>query len=221
MKSLSISCIDGRETSPVAGAPGGDTGEWILLLAAIERATGRDFDRAALEAKLDAQIEALGPMYLHTDDASDEPDYVGCGHLRLLQQHPAEYGARADLVREALGAVHRRREARPDDIRFVTLAGDHEESAVLIVKAPGIDDRAPLIRPCRNGVQCFVVHTDAARLRRQARAEIIEGIPRAAVLEAAERLGSAQLGTTASELAAMLPTFTVEFAADGTYEVSA
>jgi len=62
-----ISCIDGRDERCVVGAPGGDGGEFLLVLAAIEKATGRLLDEASIRACLLARLDVFGHFYLHTD----------------------------------------------------------------------------------------------------------------------------------------------------------
>lgn len=61
-------CIDGRETSPVIGTPGGDAGELVLALAALEQVTGDDVDLDHVDAVFDAYSEEFGRFYLHTDE---------------------------------------------------------------------------------------------------------------------------------------------------------
>ncbi|MEE8107197.1 MAG: hypothetical protein V3T86_16805 [Planctomycetota bacterium] len=61
------SCIDGRDDRAVVGSPGGDGGEFLLSLAAIERATGRQLDEATIENGLLAHIDTFGQFYMHTD----------------------------------------------------------------------------------------------------------------------------------------------------------
>ena len=62
-----ISCIDGRDERGVVGAPGGDGGEFLLVLAAIEKATGRILDEASIRNCLLARLDVFGHFYLHTD----------------------------------------------------------------------------------------------------------------------------------------------------------
>jgi hypothetical protein len=61
------SCIDGRTEGPVLGTPGGDTGEIVLGLAALERAAGHELDLGRLGPLLDEYHESFGRLYLHTD----------------------------------------------------------------------------------------------------------------------------------------------------------
>ncbi|MHC4954638.1 MAG: rhodanese-like domain-containing protein [Planctomycetota bacterium] len=62
-----VSCIDGRDERGVIGSPGGDGGEFLLCLAAIERVTGRTLDDATVARGLLAHIDTFGDFYMHTD----------------------------------------------------------------------------------------------------------------------------------------------------------
>lgn len=67
-----ISCVDGRDGHGVVGTPGGDMGELLLTLAAIERLVARHVDEASLPKVLAKWVEAFGHFYFHTDvDALD------------------------------------------------------------------------------------------------------------------------------------------------------
>lgn len=88
------SCIDGRSTSPVLGTPGGDVGELVLALTALEQTSGRTVGDDALGRLLSEHHDAFGRVYLHTDEQAFE---------RL----------RAALARDARVSV----EARPVDAR--------------------------------------------------------------------------------------------------------
>jgi len=62
-----ISCVDGRDSQGVVGTPGGDAGEFVLAMAAIESLTDTEFDAATVEAFLDDYLETFGRFYMHTD----------------------------------------------------------------------------------------------------------------------------------------------------------
>lgn len=67
-----ISCIDGRHEGCTVGAPGGNAGELVRLLAVLEWYAGMTFDERAVEAVMRAHVERLGSFYLHTDVAAAE-----------------------------------------------------------------------------------------------------------------------------------------------------
>ncbi len=61
------SCIDGRSTSPVLGTPGGDVGEIIAALGALEESSGATVALDRIDAMFDAYAGVFGRVYFHTD----------------------------------------------------------------------------------------------------------------------------------------------------------
>jgi rhodanese-related sulfurtransferase len=61
------SCVDGRNPEAVLGTPGGDAGEFLLALAAVEQVSGQQLSEAQVGALLDRYVEAFGRFYMHTD----------------------------------------------------------------------------------------------------------------------------------------------------------
>jgi rhodanese-related sulfurtransferase len=62
-----LSCIDGRDDRGIVGTPGGDAGQFVLALAAIERILEHPLDPALFGTLLERRIDALGGFYKHTD----------------------------------------------------------------------------------------------------------------------------------------------------------
>jgi rhodanese-related sulfurtransferase len=62
-----LSCVDGRDDASVLGTPGGDAGELVLALSALEKLTGRRFTQAEVDAILERRLDTLGRFYYHTD----------------------------------------------------------------------------------------------------------------------------------------------------------
>jgi rhodanese-related sulfurtransferase len=60
-------CIDGRHTHAVIGTPGGDAGEFLLMLAAFEELTGRAVAAAEIDHLLSDYVAAFGRFYVHSD----------------------------------------------------------------------------------------------------------------------------------------------------------
>ena len=60
-------CVDGRDERGVVGTPGGDAGEFVLALAALETATGATLDEDSVAAALQSHIDRFGEFYMHTD----------------------------------------------------------------------------------------------------------------------------------------------------------
>ncbi|NOK19505.1 rhodanese-like domain-containing protein [Corallococcus carmarthensis] len=64
------SCVDGRDEQGVIGTPGGDAGEFLLALAAVENITGTVFDDKMVEELLFQELEVFGRFYMHTDTSA-------------------------------------------------------------------------------------------------------------------------------------------------------
>jgi rhodanese-related sulfurtransferase len=62
-----LSCVDGRDDASVLGTPGGDAGELVLALSALEKLTGHRFTQAEVDAILERRLDMLGRFYYHTD----------------------------------------------------------------------------------------------------------------------------------------------------------
>jgi rhodanese-related sulfurtransferase len=62
-----LSCIDGRDDRGVVGTPGGDAGQFLLTMAAIESTLQRPLDPGLITALLERRIDTLGGFYMHTD----------------------------------------------------------------------------------------------------------------------------------------------------------
>ena len=62
-----LSCVDGRDDSGVVGTPGGDAGEFLLALSALERITGHELDDVVVGKLLRRRLDVFGRFYLHTD----------------------------------------------------------------------------------------------------------------------------------------------------------
>ena len=258
------SCVDGRAMRPVIGTPGGDAGELLLALAALEQARGEELGHTEIGRVLDAYLEAFGRFYVHTDEhalsglrddprfaphvsrlglegfvrrppralepalreALTDPERVGCGHLRLILQHPDEYGVRRELARELLAAVLTRL-WQGEAIDFVILEGEHEEDAVVNVR---LDrevhpfTRIPTVVPRIGEHELFVNHPEvSAWLREQNATFLFEVDPwlrahperREAFLDALEELGGRQLHATLEHLAQSLPVYEAHVGRDG------
>lgn len=151
-----------------------------------------------------------------------DPANVGCGHLRLILQHPDEYGVRPDLAAAFLRAVFRAR-WRGAAIDYVVLSGEHHEGAIIRVAQDGEVEpftRVPAIAPHRGASQVFVAHPQVARFCREQNARFLlqrdewlraHGIDEAAFLRAQAALADRQLAATLGHLAPGLPLFEARF----------
>lgn len=98
------SCVDGRDRRAVIGTPGGDAGELLLVLAALEAVRGVELDDATVGHVIDAYLDAFGRFYVHTDTNALEglegdprfADAIARQGLRGFVRQPP-HGLEADL----------------------------------------------------------------------------------------------------------------------------
>jgi hypothetical protein len=69
---MGIACIDGRHRECALGTPGGDTGELLLILSAVEQVRSIELGRELVWAALDEYAKLQGRFYLHTDSQALE-----------------------------------------------------------------------------------------------------------------------------------------------------
>ncbi len=62
-----LSCVDGRDHVGVIGSPGGDAGEFVLALAAVEALIGRALSQAEVQTLLRRRLDTFGHFAFHTD----------------------------------------------------------------------------------------------------------------------------------------------------------
>lgn len=62
------SCVDGREDRAIIGTPGGDAGELILGLAAVESVISQEVPPEHISGLAQAFADTFGGIYLHTDN---------------------------------------------------------------------------------------------------------------------------------------------------------
>lgn len=145
------------------------------------------------------------------------PPNVGCGHLRLMLQHPEAYGVRAQLTRAVLAAGLRHGIRHPGSIHLEVLTGDHAERAVVqVLFDHPVASYTRLAMVVPRGVlgEAFVLHPQAvAFVRQETSSFLVEHSERLGVgpvdrrrLSAMmDRLGDRQLSETVDHLAATLP----------------
>jgi rhodanese-related sulfurtransferase len=172
--------------------------------------------------------EARPPLLEHFTD----PAHMGCGHLRLMLQNPAQYDVRSALLRDFLAAFYSTRWDGAPEMENVVLPGGHEEGAVVNVRVEGelhAYSWVPLLSPAYAGTQMFVNHPQvSAYMRRELAAFLAEqsdlwGAPldAAALLAALEALAGRQLAATLGHLAKGLPIYDLTLRRDGRTTVEA
>ncbi|MFO0709546.1 MAG: rhodanese-like domain-containing protein [Sandaracinus sp.] len=61
------SCVDGRDETAIVGTPGGDAGELLLGLSAVEAVSGEKLTPLQIRTILGRRLGTLGRFYLHGD----------------------------------------------------------------------------------------------------------------------------------------------------------
>ncbi|RKH50018.1 rhodanese-like domain-containing protein [Corallococcus llansteffanensis] len=152
-----------------------------------------------------------------------EPAHLGCGHLKLMLTRPQDYGVRPDLVRSFLRAYHDLRWNGMPELEFVTLAGAHDEAAVLSVYVEQeLWDMSsiPLVSPSVGPKQVFVAHPQVAAKHRDHYVEFFRRLPQLVKLAPhhveplrteMNAIAATQLGHTLQHLAKGLPVFEARF----------
>lgn len=105
-------------------------------IARLDAALREDPELASLRGALSVEeLVQHPPPELEAPLASllAQPEYVGCGHLRLLLEHPEEYGVRRELAEAVLRETHLFRFRHPELVDYEVLGGEHEERAVVEV----------------------------------------------------------------------------------------
>jgi hypothetical protein len=274
-----LSCIDGRDERGVIGTPGGDAGQFLLALAAIEATLGRPLDPGVIATLLERRIDALGGFYLHTDHQAlsaaaasmrddarlaaalaefDDPREwrqflrrppllhreavlehlcrpaaIGCGHLRLMYQHAADYRVRPGLVLDFLAAFFHARWEGAFRAEYEVLHGRHHERAVLNTRIAGElqpFSLIPLVSPSCSGCQMFVNHPRVSRYLLQLQVDFLRTqadlIPefaqdlRPELLAEAETLDTLHARNSLRHLARGLPIYDVVFGTGGQVHVA-
>ena len=108
------------------------------------------------------------------------PGNLGCGHVRLMLQHPEQYLVRRELVEMFLRTYTRMRWSGVHELEWVTLGGGHQEGAVVNIRlATGVwpFSRVPLISPACGSTQMFVEPPADRRLHARAGGPLLHAAP--------------------------------------------
>ena len=68
LKSEFDACVDGRETNPIVGNPGGDVSRLAEAVIAVGKVAGRHFNPGEILKVLDWYVSKVGTFYMHTDE---------------------------------------------------------------------------------------------------------------------------------------------------------
>ena len=93
-----------------------------------------------------------------------DPEYIGCGHLKLLASYPDRYGVSIKVLRSLVTAFFDTMWAGTDEEKkllvYPMLRGEHNERALLVVRVGGErlsnETLIPMIRPTDGKISMFV-----------------------------------------------------------------
>jgi hypothetical protein len=155
------------------------------------------------------------------------PHSIGCGHLKLIFEHPDEYGVRKGLAAAMLAMFYRRLWEDSPRLQLVFLDGGHTEGAVVNVKLDGpvhAYTDVPMIEPNHAGTEIFVNHPQVAQWLRRQNAEFMtereawlhaHHVAPEAFLAELEALARKQLVRSIEHLGKGLPVYDVSFSEGG------
>lgn len=161
-----------------------------------------------------------------------DPEYVGCGHLKLMSLHPNRYLASIKVLRSLMmsffDTLWYGKEEYKRKLYYPMLRGKHDEQAVLVVKVEEerVKDETwiPMIRPSNGVISMFVEHPQvkeylALKIVQEIAEEWMEGRLKGqndqkALYETMRNLQDEGLRETVSALAAGLPMYTVVINSD-------
>jgi rhodanese-related sulfurtransferase len=138
------SCIDGRSSSPVLGAPGGDVGELVLALTALEQSARVPIREGALDAMMDEYADSFGRLYWHTDEHTMDAlqRSLAADERVPVAQRPADRAAALAFVRRppaGLESVVIEHATRPENVGCGHLRA-------MLERPDAYQTRAPLVR---------------------------------------------------------------------------
>jgi len=161
------------------------------------------------------------------------PQALGCGHVRMSWQQNEAYGTRALLIESFLRLFFTVRWNGAVEAEYVALGGGHREGAVLnVVVEGGVHSftHLPLVSPSTGRQQMFVNHPQVSSFLRNELVEFLCQQDDIVRLSPGQReglhteiaaLGQQQLMATLQRLAAGLPIFQVTFSRSGSVAVDA
>lgn len=139
------SCIDGRSDRPVLGTPGGDVGEIVVALGALERTTGAPIDVAALDHLFDEYEASFGKIYFHTDTRAMTALAAALAHDAMFAAVAGRVSTPSELYRFVLAPPAEYRERLLEELTRPEHVGcGHLRLALSNAEAYGV--RAALVR---------------------------------------------------------------------------
>lgn len=276
-----VSCVDGRKKEEVVGAPGGNAGLFLLMLAALEQFVDEQLNEGRIGEIFESYLDVFGRFYMHTDrlalrqvhsrleqggwsaaadgagsDTETGPklppdtvslsaewlrrppeeiredlleilvlsEAVGCGHIRLMLEHPDDYRIRAGLVRDVLQLFYRKLWEGDERLLLDVLEGMHDEKAVVRVhvgRSAANGAEVVLAPPSSHDTDVFIYHPEAVAYLQVENAGFLVDVGLLAAeqmevfIELQHAMGSDQLQSTLRRLAPDLPICDAVFDVNG------
>ncbi len=265
-------CVDGRETTPIVGNPGGDVSRLAEAIISVGQVAGKQFNPGEILKIFDWYVSHFGTFYMHTDEHAlthlaeflysgygakrlgrkdlrtakemyayvlrPDPDmqvflsrylldarFIGCGHMKLMMQKPAQYGMSEKVLRSLAVAFFDNLWNVPtvsQKLVYRLLKGEHREGAVLtvLIKEKKLSENTwvPMVSPSGGSLSIFVNHPQVVRflndkvayfLAKEGRTLIKDLVVNPqAVVSHLEHLQTEGTRQTVSVLAADLPSYT-------------
>jgi len=132
-KRVSEACVDGRRRKGAIGTPGGNAGEFILMLTAQFGDKTANLSLDKIREYLENYLEINGRFYFHTDENAfgnllqevvktypkeedkeslleelTSSEHVGCGHLKKSLDFSEDYGVNSDFIKKVIKAIYLR-----------------------------------------------------------------------------------------------------------------
>lgn len=216
-------CIDGRyngkNLEPLA-KPGADIGDLMTLFAANKQYNLNLKDQDIFNALIKT-VENYQNLRFHTD-SHNKNNFLGCGHFKQAKLNPEAYY----LTDENISAINQfLLSAVNQKAVCEVLLGEHNESAVIILKGDGWSV-SPVYKKERSTAACFIYHKTLDNKRRKKLAENLLPYIKLDIkvdvdylYQILTKTADDQLLETVSRLASSLPIYEVNFAPNGSFEV--
>lgn len=225
-------CVDGRyeneENLPALAIPGADLGE-VGLIAATGTEFGFEVDVEKTFVTLQKFLGGIKNIRFHTDSHADPKIPAGgCGHVKQMMTDFEAYKLTSEQVKELRDIAEK---AKKNKATEVTLYGEHEEGAILIVN--GNYAVWPRFRvesdEGEQEVQVFVFHKTLVDERHRLLAQklidndavkLCEGCDAEYLYEVLSNMTETHFFETAKRLARGLPLYNVMFKESGEFKVT-
>ncbi len=220
-------CVDGRYSSSeaeqaVVAVPGGDSGEWMAALGALNRLE-QNLDLAKIEQSVVEAVGGVENFNFHTDEHAEHDHTgagMGCGHLRLARTNPDDYGVTKEQMEFLFGELEHLADTGAHE---TVLHGEHGEQMVLVIDSDKYSVNSKQINADGTETQAFIYHQSLDLELMHTLAENLHKLILASghevdlnkIYDELVEVSALQRKQTLSKLSANLPRYKVEFDEQG------